>query len=226
MATKYFCAYGATPNRCFEYPFTSIKEGDIKPTIDEVNKNALRKELNIKGESVVLSVGQFIPRKGFDVLIKAMKEVETSSSLYIVGGEPTEEYTSLRDSLNLLNVHFIGFKSKLELEKYYMCADVFVLPTREDIWGLVINEAMSYGLPVIATDKCNAAMELIENGINGYIVEAEDKRDLSRCINTIISDKDLRKKMNSNNLVKIRNYTIEKMAQRHMKIFEKTYGKV
>ena len=65
--------------------------------------------------------------------------------IYIVGGEPTEDYLQMRASLGLDNVHFVGFQKKEALSRYYRAADLFVLPTREDIWGLVINEAMAYG---------------------------------------------------------------------------------
>ena len=54
-----------------------------------------------------------------------------------------------------------------------MASDLFVLPTREDIWGLVINEAMSFGLPIITTRKCIAGTELITDGENGYLLEAD-----------------------------------------------------
>lgn len=63
----------------------------------------------------------------------------------MVGGEPTEDYLQMRASLGLDNVHFVGFQKKEALSRYYRAADLFVLPTREDIWGLVINEAMAYG---------------------------------------------------------------------------------
>ena len=69
---------------------------------------------------------------------------------------------------------FVEFKRKEELAEYYKMADLFVLPTREDIWGLVINEAMAKGLPIITTDKCVAGLELIQNGMNGQIVKSDD----------------------------------------------------
>lgn len=55
-----------------------------------------------------------------------------------------------------------------------MAADIFVHPTREDIWGLVVNEAMAKGLPVITTDRCVAGLELIKNESVGRIVPVEN----------------------------------------------------
>ena len=66
-------------------------------------------------------------------------------------------------TLNLKNVYFIPFQNSDIIELYFKAADLFVFPTREDIWGLVINEAMANALPIITTDRCVAGLELIEN---------------------------------------------------------------
>ena len=96
-----------------------------------------------------------------------------------MGGNPTEEYLQMRKMWNLNNVHFLPFMEKNELEAYYQATDIFVLFTREDIWGLVINEAMANGLPVISTDKCIAAMELVKRDINGIIVPSENLEEMT-----------------------------------------------
>ena len=127
----------------------------------------------------VLTVGQFIHRKGFDILLKAHQYNDDDVALIIIGGSPTEEYLKIIKDYNLKNVYFIEFQKKSVLAQYFKAADLFVLPTREDIWGLVINEAMGYGLPVITTENCVAGIELIEDGINGYIVPNEDVKELS-----------------------------------------------
>ena len=122
--------------------------------------------------------------------------------IYIVGGEPTEEYLQMRASLGLGNVHFVGFQKKEALSRYYRAADLFVLPTREDIWGLVINEAMAYGLPVITTDRCVAGLDLVEEGVNGSIVPVEDAAALAGKMKELLSS-DL-EKMGTASLEKIR----------------------
>ena len=219
--TEYLLHYGAKKESIFKYPFTSLKNyeltnGNIK--CDE--KIRLKKELKIKEDKVILSVGQFIHRKGYDVLLKAMRGIDKSVGVYIVGGKPTEEYVALKVKFDLTNVHFLDFKSKEELKGYYQVADLFVLPTREDIWGLVINEAMANGLPVITTDKCLAGLELVTDCENGFIVPVETEEDLIEKINIVLSNKDLQKSMSKNSLDKIEDYTIEKMAERHMEIFK------
>ena len=70
--------------------------------------------------------------------------------------------------------HFIDFLQTSELKQYYKLSDIFVLPTKYDVWGLVVNEAMSQGLPVISTSACVAAIELVSNGYNGYVIDRVD----------------------------------------------------
>lgn len=216
--TKYLVYYGADKNKIVEYPFTSLKERDIlKQMPTEQEKRKLRKELNLKEDKIIISVGQFIYRKGYDVLIKAMQNIDKNIGVYIIGDNPTQEYLKLQKQFNLANLYFVGFKTKEKLKKYYMSADLFVLPTREDIWGLVINEAMAMGVPVITTDKCVAGLELVENGVNGYIVPIEDSEILAEKINKIFSED--YKKMGESSLNKIKFYTIEQMAKKHLESF-------
>lgn len=108
------------------------------------------------------------------------------------------------------NLHFIDFQNKKNILKWYKIANVFVLPTREDIWGLVVNEAMGQGVPVITTDKCVAGLELIENSINGYIVNVEDKSNLLKKTNYILSIDT--EEIAINNLNVMSQYTLENMV--------------
>ena len=216
---KYIEGFGIDPAKCVKYPFTSLWAEDIfgRPSTED-EKSALKNELGIGEEKCLLSVGQFIPRKGFDVLLNAVSYIDRSVGVYIVGGEPTDEYKSICKANSLDNVHFIGFKSKQELKKIYRAADLFVMPTREDIWGLVINEAMACGLPVVSTDRCNAALELLRSGECGELVPKDDPEKLAEAIMRML-DCDLGS-LAENSLKIVSDYTIEKMALRHFEFFE------
>ena len=156
--------------------------------------------------------------KGFDVLMNAMTSCPKDCSLYIVGDEPTPEFVDLKKKLKLGNVFFVGFKTKEELKDYYMAADIFCLQTRGDVWGLVVNEAMACGLPVITTNKCVAGLELIQDESDGYVVDAEDSHAVSDRITYLVSQPLLLQNMSHQALETIREYTIEKMALAHEKI--------
>lgn len=215
---RYFRTYGIS--KTFKYPFTSLYEKDIlKELPTETEKKLLRKKLEIKENKIVLAVGQFIHRKGFDLLIRCASRFDGDTGFYFVGGNATPGYIKLKEENNSDNVHFIGFKTKTELNDFYKMADVLVLPTREDIWGLVINEAMACGLPVITTEHCGSGRELVNEGGNGYIVPVDDADILSERINRILCDGALRKKMAGASLDCIHNFTFESMARSHIAIF-------
>ena len=217
--TKYLVHYGAKEEKIAHYPFSSLYETDIlNEPVPQQEKKRLREALEISEENMVLAIGQFIHRKGFDVLMKAAAAMDKNTGIYIVGGEATEEYLQLREKLGADNVHFLGFQKKDVLAEYYRAADLFVLPTREDIWGLVINEALAYGLPTITTDRCVAGLELIRDGINGYVVPVEDAEALAEKIRAVL-DNDMQK-MGSAALEAVRPYTLENMAKVHAEILE------
>lgn len=222
ITTEYLVHYGADRLKTVVYPFTSIREKDIldKP-LTQYEKYEIRKKLGMSEEKIVISVGQFIYRKGYDILLQACEKLADSVGVYIIGGKPTEEYLKMKRELKLNQVHFIDFMDKNHLAEYYKAADLFVLPTREDIWGLVVNEAMSYGLPVITTDKCVAGIELIKNGQNGNIVSNENPSLLAEACNEILTSNLMKLGMTSLNIIK--KYTIENMSQTHWEFLKKQY---
>lgn len=223
----YLKYYGAMDENIYTYPFTSLKQKQImRQPIKVIEKFKVREKLDIKEEKIIVSVGQFIHRKGFDVLLKATAGLPNDVGVYIIGGEPTEKYLELKKKLDLTNVHFIGFQKQQKISDYYLAADLFVLPTREDIWGLVINESMAHGLPVITTNKCVAGLELVKEGVNGFIIACNDENTLNQKIKEVLYDRDLSNKMGRESLNKIKTYTIENMAEKHIEIFEKVIERI
>jgi len=216
--TKYLVHYGAEASKTHLYPFTSLWEREIPeaaPT--DAKKRQIREKLGMQEEKIVLYVGRFDPKKGMDDLLQVTPELDKTAGIYFIGGEPTAEHQAFCEECGLKNVHFVGFRKKEALEEYYQAADLLVLPTKSDVWGLVINEAMAQGLPVVTTDRCVAGLELIENGKNGYIVPVDDNDALTAAINRVLSE-DYRK-MGEAALETIRPYTIENMAKAHVEIF-------
>lgn len=220
--SEYLQYYGADNSKIYKYHFTSLFDTDILDDVpSEVEKQELREKLGLYRKKMILAVGQFIHRKGFDILLRAIPNLSEDVDIVIVGGKVTKEYQELVRTLEIRNVHFISEISKDILNNYYLGADIFVLPTREDIWGLVINEAMAKGLPVITTNCCVAGAELIENNQNGYIFKSEKVEELVMYLNELLKDKAMCEKMGNNNLEKIKNYTLEKMAKEHYEMFKR-----
>ena len=230
LTDQYLLHYGVNQKYIFRYPFTSVFEKDILMNMpDKAEKTALRKKLGMSEEKIVVSVGSCIKRKGYDVLIDACKLLNSNLGFYLIGGKSTDDQLeNLKKSVaeaELKNIKFIEFLDKNELGEYYKAADVFVLPTREDVWGLVINEAASYALPIVTTDQCIAGTEMVTNGINGYIVPIENPQLLAEAISNVINDSSVCERMSSNILKISREYTLEKMALAHKDVFSKLLDK-
>lgn len=219
---RYYLTYGAKAERICRYPFTSLYEKDILPNVPDAQEKAdIRKQLGIEEQKVVLAVGRFVTGKGFDVLLRAAGNLPREIGFYFVGGTATEEYLTLKEELQLQkNVHFVGFCMKDQLSRYFKAADVFVLPTRGDVWGLVINEAMAHGLPVISTERCIAALELIREGENGYIIPVDDRAAMEKGIRSLLDDPELCRRGAEVSLSVVAKYTIERMASEHLRIME------
>lgn len=218
---KYYEFYGVDKNKIYNYKFSSLTKNDIQKNKELIkNKSLIKQKLNLKGDIILFSVGQQIPRKGYDLLVKAMIDVNENVGLYIAGGEPEENVKQIIKSNNLNNIYFIGFKSKEELDEYYAASDIFVLPTRYDIWGLVINEAMSFGLPIISSNKCVSVIEFNNLFNNALITINEDVKSISKAINTLINDENLRNQLGRNSLKGIKDYTIEQTKEDFVNIIK------
>ena len=218
---EYFYTYGATKERIRRYNFTSMYKRDIpKSIITDAEKKAIRSKLGVKSDFMVLTVGRSVPVKGFDSLIRAFKGVNEHLNsatgkkcfLYFVGAEKLSEYTGIIESEKIDNICFVENIPFEQVKDYYRAADVFILPTRGDTWGLVINEAMAYALPIITTDKCIAADALIKDGEGGIIVCVDDEEGFRNAMIKLLIDSDERIRMGEINYKIIQENTLEQMG--------------
>ena len=223
MSDEYLCYYGADKEKIHRYPFTSLSERDIisASRVSEEQRLSMKEQLHMTEKRILLSEGRFSYEggygKGYDTLLKAAECLPKSIGFYIVGDEPTEEFWNWKKEKNLTNVHFIGFKNKSDLKEYYLASDAFILLTKGDVWGLVINEAMSYGLPIITTYQCVAGVELVQDDVNGYLVEAGDVETTVEKIDKIFNmEAESYEVIRQNNIKKMREYSVEKMAVKHL----------
>jgi len=144
-------------------------------------RNATRHELGIRGHCY-LFCGALIARKGLDQLLDAweefVKKSDVNATLLIVGEGPERAKLERRvTESGLTNVRFLGHVQRDRLPPIYHAADVFVFPTLEDCWALVVNEAMVAGLPIINSKYAGSA-DLIADGITGWTIDPLDHADL------------------------------------------------
>jgi glycosyltransferase involved in cell wall biosynthesis len=134
----------------------------------------------------ILCVGRLIPRKGVQHLIRAlagMRPVQRAVSLTIVGSGPQQsELEALARSLGVCRIHFAGFVDQERLPAYYAAADVFVLPTLDDPFGMVLLEAAASGLALVASEHAGATLDLVKDGESGMVVDPRDEHAFSEII--------------------------------------------
>lgn len=220
-AKEYFLKYGAQEDLIHIHTFSALQEEDILKEIPtDQEKTELRRKLGLPlDKKIAIAVGRFILLKRYDALIKSWKQMSPDMVLLLIGGGP--EYDAYKEIIvneGLENVLLERFHAKEELLKYYKASDVFVHPTSYDVWGLVINEAMACGLPVVVSDYCVAGLELIHNGQNGYLVEMGNEDKLCNRVMGIMHDNQLRYEMGKYSLQIIKDYTIENMANIHIDV--------
>jgi len=162
-------------------------------------RDELREKLGLQGVTF-LYVGRFWWGKGLTHLLEAFKKVQqcigAPVSLLLVGdGEEEQSLKELVGREAIENVVFVKFQQKHELPRYYALADVFVFPTLGDPYGMVVDEAMACGLPVIATDAAGEIRDRVSEGENGFVVSAGESVDLAERMSTLLLDPELRRRM-------------------------------
>jgi glycosyltransferase involved in cell wall biosynthesis len=146
-------------------------------------------------ENFFLVVSRFVEKKNlYNVILAYLdyykKTNVTAWHLYVVGDGPLKK--QLLDLVNQLHledfVHFEGFKQYDELPIYFGLAKAFVHASKTEQWGLVVNEAMASGLPVIISEPCGCVPELVHHGLNGYIIDPHNQNSLTKALLAISSD--------------------------------------
>ena len=155
-------------------------------------RDQLRVQLGITGKRIVLYVGRLIERKGLEALVSAFRTVATrfpDAVLVLAGEGPIRAKLETQAGPSLQKqIHFVGNVKLDDLPAYYGLADAFVLPSLEEVWGLVINEAALASLPLIVTTCCGAAADLLRDGENGYLVMPGSSAALEEALLKLLSD--------------------------------------
>lgn len=183
-------------------------------------ERALRERIaRRKGDmpSSFLFVGLLSAGKGIDVLIRAFSQVRQQNrlaSLTIVGGGPIrEELKALAASLNVADaVRFPGAANINQLAGYYLNASCLILPSRSEAWGLVVNEALSYGCPAIVSAHCGCAPDLIIEGKTGYVFRTDDVDELAKKMSSVVNDMGNVEKVANDCIALMQKFTPEKAA--------------
>jgi len=209
-SNAYFLTAGLSANQIIRAPHAvdnarfSGTETPEKHSSYEGSARNWRKELSIPEDSkVFLFAGKFEPKKDPVLLVKAFLRIHqqySNTHLIMVGNGILEEElktmtsnvsipsTYSTTSTPLTPITFLPFQNQSIMPVVYRLGNVVVLPSKgpRETWGLAINEAMACGRPVIVSDKCGAAADMVMDNENGYVFNAGDENDLYACMGKMI----------------------------------------
>jgi glycosyltransferase involved in cell wall biosynthesis len=186
---------------------------------------AAPRQIEVRAPLTFLFCGQMIRRKGVDLLLTAFNGLVAKgieSRLLLVGREAElRELLAMVSSAARSRICYKGFQSPDRLPKYFSQSDVFILPSRHDGWGVVINQALGAGLPIITSDAVGAGLDLVEHGVNGLRFSSGDVKDLQSAMERFVACPDLVAKWGEASRQKSYAMTPEEGAKKWVHVFER-----
>lgn len=179
-------------------------------------------------EMVVVSVGRFVYKKGFDILIKAFAAVvkRFPEAKLLMAGDGIEKWKCVKLSEKLgisENIIFLGQVLNSNISDVLSRGRVFVCPSRNEPFGIVVLEAMAMGIPVIATDS-GGVREIIENDKYGYIVPIEDSGAMAEKIIEFLENRDKCNDFSNRGLNRVKDFSIVNVIEQYDTIIKKIYS--
>ena len=215
---KYLEALGIDPKKIFIAPH-SVDNEKFNIYVSEAEKHKLKEHLGISVGRIILYVGRLEECKGLGDLVDAIEDIrQMPVHVLFIGDGSARKRLEQKCQQHTIPCKFLNHIPNQELYRYYAIADIFVLPSIttkhfKEPWGLVINEAMNQGCPVITTDAVGAAAGgLVEDGSTGYVVPEKNSRALKEAIEKLLKDDDRRAAMRQNAREKIEKWTPEQTA--------------
>ncbi|MFJ7974811.1 glycosyltransferase family 4 protein [Peribacillus sp. NPDC096379] len=179
-----------------------------------------RAELRIEEDTVVLlSIGEMIKRKNHETALRAIAKLENQNYVYLIcgRGELDSYLQELTLSLGIQEkVRFLGFRN--DIKEICIASDVFVFPSYQEGLPVSVMEAMSAGLPIIASE-IRGNTDLIENGVGGYLLHPEDIDGFAASIQKVVNNTPLRQAMGTNNKTEVRKYDTSVVKNKMREIY-------
>jgi len=189
---RYYLEQGFDPARLFSMPY-AVDNAHFRAGAERAaaGRAAFLASLGVAVDRprIVFS-GKLTPIKAPDVLLEAFARLaDPKPTLCFVGDGPLRAMLEARArALGISDrVCFAGFRNQRELPAFYEAADVFVLPSRREPWGLVVNEAMNAGRAIVVSDRVGSGPDLVKPGENGAIVPVEDANALAAALADALS---------------------------------------
>jgi glycosyltransferase involved in cell wall biosynthesis len=192
---KYFEKYGVQSSRLVFAPHAIDNDRFSDDEVKNYEQSAIlwRNELSIpQGSIVFLFAGKLEEKKDPSLLVNAFNDINKDGNHYLlIAGNGHLENELKNKSTDNSCIKFIGFQNQSVMPVLYRIADCVVLPSKgpNETWGLSVNEALASARPVIVSNKCGCAIDLIQSGVNGYIFSSSNKEDLKSKMKIFIEEK-------------------------------------
>jgi glycosyltransferase involved in cell wall biosynthesis len=202
----------------FLMPYAVDNESIQKRSVEaRAGRDELTQELDlVAGRPVILFASKLQRRKHCNDLLEAYDSVvkewsgEAAPYLLIVGdGEERAALEEKAAQRGLSGVRFCGFRNQSELPRFFDIATVFVLPARQEPWGLIVNEVMNAGKAVIVTDDIGCQPDLVTDGVEGYVYPVGDVAALVEALWRTLNSPETTAEMGRRGLEKIRTWSFE-----------------
>lgn len=215
-AVQQYAEFGLDPAKADVLPYccdTSRFE-QVEPTV----RQAVIDEFELQGRTTFLFSGQLIRRKGLEVGLEAFRRLaETHQNIAFIAlgdGPLREAWSNEFVSSTKAPIIFAGHQPQEKLPGFFAAADVFVLPSRQDGWAVVINEACAARLPIVASEQTGAAHDLVEPGINGFRIEWSDVDGFYEAMRTLADDATKREAFGTRSHELVQNFTTERGCEK------------
>jgi len=215
-------AYGALPERLYESPWYVVDNDHFARAAAErgAEARAWRARHGLEGAAVFLYVGRLIARKGVDRLIRAAGLAPGGpGAAVVIAGDGPERAALEELSRAGARVVYTGRVANSELPLYYAAADALVLPSGDEPWGVVVNEAMASGLPVVAHRHCGAAVDLVGPD-NGVLLETLTVEELAAALGRLATSEARRRALGRRSREKVAAWSVAAAARGFVRAVE------
>jgi glycosyltransferase involved in cell wall biosynthesis len=186
---EYFKVHGLKENELFFMPHAidNMRFAN-SPNISKLGLG-LREKLQIPKDALVfLFAGKLDENKNIALLLNAFNSAKNESSFLLITGNGSSEADLKATFSEIQNIRFLDFQNQQMMPALYASANVFVLPSISETWGLAINEAMAAGMAIIISNSCGASFDLVKDNKNGFVFETKNIESLKKCLQYFVEN--------------------------------------
>jgi len=208
-------------NRSMSYFKVPINIDIVPLAYDEIQfKSITRDVLDLKKNTkYLISGGRMVKRKDFRTIIQAMTLLRHLDIELLLFGDGSEKEFLMRLAIELCvdkRVSFLGYLSEEEKFQYLDLSDIYILSSLHEGFGIVLQEAMQVGLPIISTNN-GGQVDFVIDGVNGYLINVGDHDKLAQHVVFMLKNEDVMKKISEANLLKIKDFSSKNIVQKLLK---------